>query len=158
MNNSNDNINRIIHLMQTDNSVDAPADAITWSKNLFKTRSFEQKTSIVEKIKAVLQMDLQPGKAVFGERSATANQARQMLFGTEQTSIDLRIEQTEESFLIKGQILGENFENAAITLGEIETKANDLSEFKLENVSSGTYDLVIRTDEKEIVLENIEIK
>jgi hypothetical protein len=157
MNNSNDNIKRIINLMQLDDSVDAPRDAIKWSKNIFRSRVSEPKRSVVKKILAVLQMDLLPNKTVFGERSASATQARQMLFEADENSIDLRISETEKGFRIQGQILGEGFENAIIKLGELETKTNDLSEFKIENIKAGNYDLKLQTDEKEIVLENIEI-
>lgn len=157
MNNSADNIKRIINLMQTDESVDAPVDAIKWSKNLFRTRSVEPKRTLVEKVLAVLQMDLSPNKAVFGERSASATQARQMLFEAGDNSIDLRISEGEKGFTIHGQILGEGFAKSIVKFGELEATTNDLSEFKFENVVSGNYDLTIETESKEIVLEEIEL-
>ena len=159
MKNSNDNIKRIINLMQLDDSVDAPADAILWSKNLFRTKLAEPKQTLVEKILAVLQVDLAPNKAVFGERSASAVKARQMLFEAgDKNSIDLRIEQTDENFEIKGQILGDDFANAKIEFGTFETRTNQLSEFMLEDIPGGIYNLIIRTNDKEIILENIELK
>lgn len=157
MSNRDDNIKRIIHLMQTDNSVDAPADAIKWSKNIFRTRAAEPKKTVVEKVLAVLQMDLSPDKAAFGERSASASQTRQMLFEAGENSIDLRISETEKGFAIKGQILGEGFENAMVKLNDLETETNDLSEFTFENVAAGEYDLILKTEVKEILLEEIEI-
>ena len=51
-------ISEIIYLMQTDKSIDAPQDAIKWSKNIFRARAAEPKKSFVQKILAVLQMDL----------------------------------------------------------------------------------------------------
>lgn len=157
MNNSDDNIKGIINLMQLDDSVDAPQDAIKWSKNIFRSRIAEPKRSMVEKVLAVLQIDLSPNKAVFGERSASAMQARQMLFEAGENSVDLRISKTDNGFTINGQILGEGFKNAAVKIAEIETRANELSEFKFENISVGKYDLTIQTSEKEIVLEEIEL-
>ena len=157
MSNSDDNIKRIINLMQTDNSVDAPADAIKWSKNIFRSRVGEPKKSIVEKVLAVLQMDLSPNKAVFGERSASTSQARQMLFEAGENSIDLRIYEGENNFTIKGQILGEGFENAIVKIDEGEVIANDLSEFTLENITEGKHDLTLKTETKEIVLKGIEL-
>ena len=139
--NNEDLLNKIVHLMQTDQSADAPADAVQWTKNLFRTRVAEPKQSFVQKVLAVLQMDLAPNKAVFGERSASASQARQMLFGAGDNSIDLRIEQTGKSFTIKGQILGENFANAEIKISSAENsyaaQTNELSEFKFEKVAKG---------------------
>ncbi len=157
MNNSDENIKRIINLMQLDDSKDAPTDAIKWSKNLFRTRAAEPKSSFVEKVLAVLQMDLAPNKAVFGERSASANRERQMLFEAGENKIDLRIAESEKGFTIKGQILGEDFENVSVKIGDTETMTNDLSEFRFENIKAGKYDLLIRTETKEIVLKGVEL-
>ena len=65
-------------------------------------------------------MDLSPNKAAFGERSASATQVRQMLFGAGENSIDLRIIENEKGLLtMHGQILGEGFENAFVKLGDL---------------------------------------
>jgi len=157
MNNSDDNIKRIISLMQTDNSVDAPADALKWSKNLFRTRAAEPKATLIEKVLAVLRMDLAPNKAVFGERSASAGQARQMLFEAGESSIDLRISEEGEGFTVRGQILGAGFANASVKLGGLETVTNELSEFKFENIQGGSYDLILRAADREIIIEAIEL-
>ena len=151
-------INRIIHLMQTDKSVDAPPDAIQWSKNIFRRRAAEPKKSIVKKILAVLQMDLLPNRAAFGERSASASQARQMLFQAGENSLDLRIKKVEKGFSVQGQVLGEGFANCTIKLGEFETTANELSEFRLTAIPSGKYDLRLQSEQREIVIGEIEIQ
>ena len=159
MNNGNENlINKIVHLMETDNSVDAPQDAVKWAKNIFRTRAVEPKQSLVQKVLAVLQMDLSPNNAVFGERSASSSQARQMLFSAGEIGIDLRISETENGINLRGQILGEGFANCSIKLGDFETKSNELSEFSFTKIPNGKYDLTLRTDEKEIVIENLEIQ
>ena len=150
-------INRIIHLMQTDKSFDAPTDAVRWSKNIFRTRVVEPKKSIVERVLAVLQMDLSPNRAAFGERSASASQARQMLFQAGDHSIDLRIKKGKKGTSVKGQILGEGFANCAVKLGEFETVTNEISEFKFADVPSGKYVLSFQGLEKEIVIEDIEV-
>lgn len=150
-------INKIIRLMETDESVDAPQDAISWSKNIFLTRVVEPKKSIVEKVLAVLQMDLSPNKAVFGERSASASNARQMLFQPGDASIDLRIKQEENGFSIHGQILGEGFSNGIIKLGDFETTANEVSEFKFVKIPSGKYNLHLQKDDREIVIEELQL-
>jgi hypothetical protein len=156
-NNSDKTIEKIIYLMQTDKSVDAPQDAIDWSKNIFRTRAIEPKKSFVEKVFAVLQMDLSPNKAVFGERSASANQARQMLFEAGENSVDLRIKETEKGLEIRGQILGEGFENAQVKLGDFETETNELSEFKFNEIPNGKYNLILQSGEKEIVIEELDL-
>ncbi len=156
--NNDREIRRIIHLMRTDESYDAPADAIRWSKNIFLNKAVEQKKSIVERVLAVLQMDLSPNRAAFGERSASSSQARQMFFRAGENALDIRIAQTEKGFDLHGQILGEGFTNCAVRLGEFETTANELTEFKLTKIPGGTYSLSLRKDAKEIVLERLELK
>lgn len=159
INNSEKQIfNEIIRLMQHDESTDAPQDAIRWSKNIFRTRAAEPKKSFVHKLLAVLQMDLSPNKAAFGERSAGASAERQMLFEAGENGIDLRIKESENGFALKGQILGENFANSTVKLGDFETKTNELSEFSFTDVPNGKYDLTLQSGETEITIENLEIK
>lgn len=144
--------------MQTDRSEDAPQDSVKWAKNIFRVRQSEPKKSLVQKVLAVLQMDLSPDKAAFGERSASASQSRQMLFTAGENGIDLRISETENGKLnIQGQILGESFANCVVKLGEFETKSNELSEFKFDGIPAGNYDLIFETDETEIVIQNLEL-
>ena len=158
MNNGNENlINKIVQLMETDNSFDAPTDSIKWAKNIFRARVAEPKKSFMQKVLAVLQVDLSPGKAAFGERSASSAQARQMLFQAGKIAVDLRISETEKGFNVRGQILGAGFANCMIKLGEFETKSNELSEFSFTEIQGGNYNLTLQTAETEIVIENLEI-
>ncbi len=158
MNNGNENlINKIAQLMETDNSFDAPTDAIKWAKNIFRARVAEPKKSFMQKVLAVLQVDLLPNKAAFGERSASAGGARQMLFQAGENSIDLRVSETEKGFSLRGQILGEGFANCTIKLGEFETISNELSEFAFAEIPNGKYDLTLQTGKTEITIENLEI-
>ncbi|MCY7374706.1 MAG: hypothetical protein LH472_01880 [Pyrinomonadaceae bacterium] len=150
-------INQIINLLQTDDSADAPPDAIRWAKNLFLTRVAAPKKSIVQRVLAVLQMDLSPNKAAFGERSASASQARQMLFQAGENALDIRIAETEKGFSLHGQILGESFANAKVQIGEFETTANETCEFKFAEIPNGKYNLIARGGEKEIVVEDLEL-
>ncbi len=156
--NNEQEINRIIYLMQQDKSVDAPTDAIRWAKNIFLTRAVEPKKSMFERVLAVLQMDLSPNRAAFGERSAFASQARQMLFQAGENALDIRISKTEQGFNLHGQILGEGFANCTIKLGKFGTTANELKEFKLVKIPSGMYNLSVQINEKEIVIEDLELK
>lgn len=156
--NDNQKTNRIINLMQRDNSVDAPADAIRWSKNIFRSRVVEPKKSLVERIFAVLQMDLSPNRAAFGERSASASQARQVFFKAGENALDIRISENALDFNLNGQILGEGYADCVVKFGAFETTANERGEFKLTNIPSGIYNLSVRIGEKEIVVEDLELK
>lgn len=161
MNKNNDQtIETIVRLMQSDESTDAPADSIRWAKNLFRVRTFEPKKSFAQKVLAVLQMDLSPNKAVFGERSASSA-ARQMLFQAGENSLDLRISNTAKGLNLQGQILGEGFANCAVKItGEnafFEVRANELSEFNFAEISSGRYNLILQSGGDEIVVEDLEL-
>jgi hypothetical protein len=159
--NNEDLIKKIVRLMQTDDSADAPAEAVQWSKNLFRARAAEPKKSLVQKILAVLAVDLAPNKAVFGERSASASPVRQMLFAAGDHRIDLRILKVNKGFKVSGQILGESFAGAEIRLfnegKNFIVKSNELSEFSFEKISKGKYTLSLIFKDKEIIVENIEI-
>ncbi len=156
------NLLNIIELMRRDDSTDAPADSIRWASNLFRSRAAEPKVSLVRRLAAVLQMELAPGKAAFGERSASTTQVRQMLFKAEDNAIDLRIEPSGPDFIVRGQILGEEFAGANLVLHEderrLETVASDASEFVFEKVPAGRYELLIRRDDVEISLRTINIE
>jgi len=159
MNNGNENlINKIVYLMETDDSIDAPGDSIKWAKNIFRTRSAQPSKSIVQKVLAVLQMDLLPNKAAFGERSASAAKSRRMLFQAGDNGIDLRISASGKDFALRGQILGEGFADCTIRLGDFETNSNELSEFSFFNIPGGKYDLTLQSGETEITIENLDIK
>ncbi len=156
--NNDQTISKIIRLMETDESADAPADAVRWAKNIFLSRAAAPKKSVVERVLAVLQMELSPNRAAFGERSASASQARQMFFRAGENALDIRIIKTGQTFNLNGQILGAGYANCAVKLGEFETTANELGEFKLVKIPSGIYGLNIQINEKEIVVENLEFK
>jgi hypothetical protein len=159
--NNEDLLNKIVNLMQTDDAEDAPADAIQWSKNLFRSRAAARPKSLVERVLGVLQMDLSPDQAVFGERSAALSPARQMLFGAGDNSIDLRITKTNKGFTVAGQVLGEGFADAEVRFfnesKNFKTKSNELSEFRFENISKDSYTLSLIFRDKEILVENIKI-
>ena len=154
-------INQIINLMQSDDSADAPTNAVRWAKNIFLTRAAAPQKSFVQKVLAVLQMDLSPNKAAFGERSAAGAQARQMLYEAGENSLDLRIKQGENGLILQGQILGEGFAGCIVKLFNedktFETRTNKLSEFNLSGIPSGKYNLSLQNGETEVVIENLEL-
>lgn len=150
----------IIRLMQKDDSKDAPQDSIVWAKNLFRSRITEPKKSTLQKVLAVLQMDLSKNQPAFGERSS-ATATRQMLFRAEEIGVTLRISNDENQISVKGQILGAEFEGCKVILSNNENSfsatANELSEFKIQTIPNGIYTLTIRNAEKEISVENLEL-
>lgn len=150
----------IINLLKTDKSEDAPAELINWTKNLFRSRITEPKKSILQKIAAVLEMDLSKNQPAFGERSSS-NPIRQMLFRADDIGITLKISNDDGNIYLMGQVLDEKFGGCETILSNDKksffTKANELSEFKIKDVPDGVYFLTIRNNEKEISIENLEL-
>jgi len=153
-------LDHIINRMANDHSVNAPADAITYAKNLYRTRSSAAQPSAFRRIMAVLQLDLAPNKAAFGERSVSGVQARQMLFKAGDNAVDLRINTGREKFHIRGQILGSGFDSGS----EAELASRDMKVrakldanggFTFAGLGSGEYGLTIQNTDTEIVVEKI---
>lgn len=145
----------IIQRMQSDSSVDAPADTLHFAKNLFRTMA--SKPSLLKRIIAVLNMDLAPNQPAFGERSGSDNQVRQMLFDADVYAIDVRIKEAGNAFNLRGQVLGYGFENGVVELtdsaGSIVERLDEFSEFTLSNIASGEYSMVVRGTGSEIFVE-----
>ncbi len=145
--------------MQSDVAIDAPADAVRYSKNLFRTRAAQPKESVLRRVLAVMRVDLAPGTAAFGERSSGEGQARQMLFDCGENAVDLRIQKDGEKFSIRGQILGDGFENGTVEVSSASrsysTKVTDVSEFHLQNIEAGDYSMTLRGSEQEIGIDSV---
>lgn len=155
-------LEQIIRRMQTDTSIDAPVDSIKYVKNLYRTRAAEPKQSVIQRMLAVMRVDLAPNRAAFGERSASESEARQMLFESGANAVDLRIKAIPKGFDIRGQILGNGFENGEIEIADkqngVKAKINAMSEFRLSGVTAGEYSLTIRGAGTEIFIEQIILK
>ncbi len=151
---------QIVSLLQKDDSKDAPPDLIVWAKNLFRTHIAEPKKSFLQKMVAILEMDLPKNQPAFGERSSISP-IRQMLFRADEIGITLRISNDEGKISVMGQVLGEKFGGCKVVLKDNRKSfladANELSEFKIQDVPDGIYNLTISNDEKEILVENVEL-
>jgi hypothetical protein len=162
MNNSkNKGIEEIVRLMESDESVDAPADAIHWVRNLYKTRVFESKQSIVQKLVAALTIDLAPGKAAFGERSAAESTGRQLFFEAGDNGVDIRVSKSGKQIRLRGQILGPGFDSGRVAISSNRFKKayqlNELGEFETDDIPAGKYSMTFSSSEKEIDVPYIEL-
>jgi hypothetical protein len=83
------------------------------------------------------------------------------LFSTGSDEIDLRIEPANEEWIISGQVLGESAVKGRAILqgpsGLRQTTFNELSEFTLPAVPSGTYKLILSLTNVDVELEEIEV-
>ena len=154
-------LQNIINLMERDDSVDAPADSIRWASNLFRTRTAEAKPSLLRKLVAVLQMEVAPNKPAFGERSGTTSAVRQMLYQADGTAIDIRIAAAKKGFDLRGQILGDGFDGAQLTLSNdnrsFTATSNETGEFRFDAIPTGDYELSIRNRDIEISLKGLSL-
>lgn len=146
-NSTQQNIQRIINLMQKDDSIDAPNDAIKWSKNIFRTRAVEPKKSLVEKIVAVLQIDLSKNQTAFGERFSGVKDSKQIFAEAGEYAVDLRIEKAEKGWNLRGQVLGEIAPKSVVRFegrdSHFETEIDEFGEFFCQTDSLENYKLVI---------------
>ena len=155
-------IEHIIQRMLTDRSVDAPEDVVTYARNLYRTRAVEPKASIIRRVLAVMQVDLAPNRAAFGERSASGSQARQMLFDSGDNAVDLRITAIDDKFDIRGQILGDGFANGEIEIisdqVSITVKIDKTNAFNVSGLAAGEYNLTIVGKNTEIQIDKLDLK
>lgn len=151
----------VVQRMHGDDSIDAPADAVKYAKNLYRIRAVEPKQTLVRRVLGVLRVELAPGSAAFGERSATTGKVRQMLYESGDIAVDLRIKPDGKDFEIHGQILGLGFENSDVDIKNDnatgKTMTDKMSEFRLVGLPAGEYSLFIRNSDTEIVIDNITI-
>jgi hypothetical protein len=161
MNSSDKIIEKIVQLMAADDSADAPAESVKWVKDLFKTRHIARQPSLISRVVAILTADLSLSRGVAGERSKGTALERQMLFTAGDAAVDLRVGARSDGSSIRGQILGDGYENAKLKLSSssaaYETQTNELAEFSIEKVKPGIFSLSILGAEKEIVIEELDL-
>lgn len=161
-NDSDKFLRHIVERMQQDDSVDAPADSVKWAKNLFLSRAEQPQRSVVQHLKALLKFDLAPGKAAFGERSASSAAARQMLFEAGEFTVDLRISGSGKGREVRGQIFGPELSGGRVELSAAgitrKTEVGEMGEFVFRSVSIGEYSLTLTFGETAIGIEGLTIK
>jgi hypothetical protein len=159
--NNDEFLNKVVSLMASDDSTDAPASAIQWSKNIFRTRAVAPQKSLLTRILGALQFDLAPDAVAFGERSAVGAGERQMFFTAGEYGVDLRVAATGRSSSVRGQIIGQGFAGVTAKLSgngtELNATLNELSEFQFAKVAAGEYSLSINNGITEIVVESISL-
>ena len=156
MNNAHEQkLEHIISRMQSDRSVDAPSDALKYARDLFRTRAAEP--TLLQRIVAVLKVDLAPNRAAFGERSAAGGAARQMLFDSGENAIDLRVTAVENGFDIRGQLLGGGFDGGSVQIGDAVSAIDEMGGFRFESIAAGEYSMTVRGETSEIAIERLKL-
>lgn len=156
-----DRLGQVLQLMRTDSSTDAPRDVLAYAVNIFRPVESSQ-PSILRRIVAALSFDSSSNLApAFGVRAGQSS-SRQLLYSAEENDIDIRITPEGESWIVAGQVLGEDCVGGRIELeGEDELAAADLNdqcEFLLPPVPAGIYAVRLRLGSAEVEIPQLELK
>jgi len=155
-------LERLMKLIRTDTSQDAPASVVDRAVRLFRSRTESESasSSFRKRILAVLNFDSKGLPPAFGVRSGKPS-ARQLLFHADVDEIDLRIEPADQGWTVSGQVLGKSAAGGMAVLqgagGINEAVLNELSEFVLPPVQAGTYKLVLNLANVDVEIDEIRI-
>lgn len=153
-------LERLIRLMRSNASEDAPHFVIKRAVALFRSRTTPTFSGWRGRIPALLHFDSAGLVPAFGVRSGKPG-SRQLLFSAGVDEIDLRIEPVGEAWIVSGQVLGEAAASGMATLqgaaGTGEAVFNELSEFVLPPVQAGTYKLILNLTNADVEIDEIRI-
>ena len=154
-------IEQTINLMRSDEAEDAPRPALASVLNMFRARTAAaaSEPSLVQRVLAALSFDSLQASPAYGVRSGQAT-ARQMLFSAGANDIDLRVQPSGEAWVVSGQVLGECAGGSIRlegTAAEAVAELNELCEFTLPAVPSGSYTLRLRLDEVEVEVPELRL-
>lgn len=157
-----DRLGKTLNLMRTDSTEDAPPEVIARAVNLFRLRpAAEAPPSIVRRVLAALSFDSGRLAPAYGVRSG-ASSARQLLYSAGENDLDLRVTTKDESWFVSGQVLGQGCAGGEVLLqgtsGDAAAVLNDLCEFALPPVPSGSYTLRVRLKDVEVEVPGLELR
>jgi len=157
-------LDHLIGLMRTDDSKDAPQPLIAQALNIFQRRPRREPATpptLLRRLVASLSFDSLSAAPAFGVRSGQTD-TRQLIFNAEGIDLDLRIANLGDRWNVSGQVLGAKCAGGEVQL-QSETAGesvflNDLCEFSLTAVTSGSYRLRLRLEDVEVEFPEIELK
>jgi hypothetical protein len=157
-----DRLGEVFELMRTDTAADAPHDVMAYALNIFSRRETASEPSLLRRVVAALSFDSSSSLApAFGVRSGQAT-SRQLLYAAEENDIDLRITPEDETWIVAGQVLGQDCAGGRIEIEGVSGSAgadlNDLCEFTLPRVPAGTYTLRLRLGNAEVEIPQLELR
>ena len=141
--------------------------AISLWSSMQKLPSASSAQKVLTRIAAVLSFDSFAAPRLALGMRASSSETRHLLFSAMGRDIDLRISAADDRFVVAGQILGPDgagvVELTAQTddgqgpRGASVTTLDSLGEFRIDNVSHGTYILSLHVGDDEIVLPPIDL-
>jgi hypothetical protein len=151
-------LERVIGLMRTDTTEDAPPVVIARARRLSQARAAPAPTAR-RRVAARVHFDSLQRPLALGIRSGQPA-ARQLLLKAEGYDLDVRITPTGTDWQVSGQLLGPDT-NGQVELrgvaGTVQVELNDLGEFSLPPTSPGVYSLILRLGNLEVELPHLEI-
>ena len=155
-------LKRVVALMRSDESEDAPPALIARALRLFRSR-LEQAAHVSNhrrrRLLASLRFDSARPSLALGLRAGQA-ETRQQLYSAGEQDLDLRLNQAGQDWAISGQVLGPAAGGLAELRGQairVQAPLNDLSEFALPPVPAGRYALILHLAEVEIEVTDLEV-
>lgn len=152
-------LKRVIRLMRSDQSEDAPQQFIFDAFTLFNLRPVTTPSRQRPRVQAVLLFDSARQPFVVGIRTLSFD-VRQLLFSAAGREIDMRIIPSGALWIVWGQLLGSE-EIGTVELQDadssVQTTLNTLNEFSLPPVQSGTYTLTIALNDVELEIADMQI-
>lgn len=152
-------LERLIALMKSDNSEDAPSDVIANAINLFRDHFTSR--APMRCLTAVLSFDSLNMAPAFGVRSGQAA-PRQLIYSAEDNDIDLRLTFNNEMWVVTGQVLREDCGEGRVEIegpdGIRSAALNETCEFVLPAVSPGNYMLRVSMPDVLIEIPQLELE
>lgn len=153
---------RLIDLMQTDESEDAPEHVLNRAFRLLRTQRLSKAEARPRRtLTALLRRDSAQSGFAFGVRGGPIP-TRQLLFEIGNGSeLEVRIEQAHGGWLVAGQILGPCNRGQVVlegVAGETTTELNELCEFSLPPHPGPVYKLVLRLEDVEVDVPILELR
>ncbi|MEY2689038.1 MAG: hypothetical protein RL375_3236 [Pseudomonadota bacterium] len=148
---------------------DAPAHSVRAAVALWSAAAPRPVAAVGEAawrlVRAVLSFDSWAQPALATGMRSTASETRHLLFNAQGRDVDLRISPNAGAFLLTGQILGPD-ERGVLELVTCDEQGpglsrsaalDDMGEFRIDGVDTGTYQLTLRVGDVDIALPAIEV-
>jgi hypothetical protein len=152
-------LEHLLDLFHTDDSVSAPPSAVARITSLFPAKSMPQAANGLRRITAVLVFDSARMSLASNMRSG-APVKRQLVFRAAELGLDIHVVSTGSAWTLSGQVLGSDEGGQVALQGQaaiLQAALNDLSQFTLPPVASGTYTLIVRLKDTAIEIPTLEI-
>ena len=151
-------LERLVILMQTDESVEVAPEVLASVIHLFNSRAAASPPlATLRRVIAALRFDSLQQTPAFGLRSGLTAE-RQYLFSTPENDVQIQVEPSGELWAISGQVLGICAGGDAELRGDQVSAVCALSEgceFALPSVPSGTYTLLLRLRDIELEIPDL---